>query len=103
MSKEPRIAARVSDQLRRRLNREIKKTNQKEAAILRAALEEFFVNHPTTSDKISAIVRGHTARAASRTKIKRAPLLAPLLPSKEATAAQPIRAEVHVPADATTA
>jgi predicted transcriptional regulator len=59
MSKEHRVAARVPQQLRNRLTRAIAKTNQSESAIVRAALEEFFVNHPTAADKIAAIVAGH--------------------------------------------
>lgn len=63
-AREPRVAARVSSQLRRTLTKAMKKTNQSETAFIVCALEEFLENHKTPADKIGAIITRHAARAA---------------------------------------
>ena len=63
MPKPPRVAARIPEQLRKKLDRALTVTGQSDTAFLVTALEEFFANHPTPGDKIAAIIKGHAARS----------------------------------------
>lgn len=65
MANQPRVAARVSSDLRKKLSRALQKTGQSETAFIITALEEFLANHPTPAAKITAIIKGHAARAGS--------------------------------------
>jgi len=58
----PRVAARISEKTRARLNRTIATANQGESAIVRAAVEEFLLKY-TTTDKVITAVRESVRRA----------------------------------------
>jgi hypothetical protein len=62
--KTARVGARIPKSLRKRVNEGIRGTGQKEASFVRAALAEFFINHPTAEAQISAISQSRIPGAA---------------------------------------
>ena len=60
-SPSPRVAARCSKQLKKRITDAMRSTGQEESEIVRVALEQFFAAHRKPQEIIAAVIASRCA------------------------------------------